>query len=96
MISSLNKEKELHHLYISKYNINKNYDIFTQLFDTCVSPVFLYAGETCGFNNFRKYDQIQNKAMRFFLDIHKYALMLGFQCDLEWAPLSLDRYVSAT
>ena len=56
---------------------------FTHLFYSCVSPILLYANEACGSNKLKKCDQIQHRAMRFFLVVHKYAPILSLQGDMS-------------
>ena len=51
--------------YLCKYNVtcsNKRKD-----------NELSYGSEACGYNNFKKCGQIQHRAMRFFLGVHKYA-----------------------
>ena len=54
----------------------------------------LYGSEECGYNKFTKCDQIQYRAMRFFLGVHKYAPVAGLQGDMGWISLSINRCIS--
>ena len=50
--------------------------------------------EACGYNEFKKFDQTQFRAMRFLLGVHKYDPILGLQCDMGWVYLSVNRYLA--
>ena len=54
----------------------------------------LYGSEACGYNKFTECDQIQYRAMRSFLSLHKYAPILGLRRDMEWVSLSVNRRMS--
>ena len=82
---------------ISKYNVYKklSYNVFTHLLNTCISPIMLYGSEACGYNKFKKYNQIQHRAKRFYLRVHKYAPIAGIQGDIGWVSLSvIDRHIA--
>ena len=80
---------------IAKYNAFKdfNFDVYTYLFNICISSVIMYGSEACGYNKFDKCDNIQYRAMRFFLEVNKYTPNLGLQRDMGWVSLSVERPV---
>ena len=58
---------------ISKYNVFNNftYDMYLQLYDTCVAPIMLYGAETFGYLKVSQFETIQKRALRFFMGVHK-------------------------
>ena len=64
---------------IAKYkNMNYiGYDTYTKLFDTGVSPVLEYGSEVWGYGKFENIQQVQNKAIRIFLGVHRFAPIVG-------------------
>lgn len=66
-------------------------DSYKKLFDTCVTPVLHYSAGIWGFKQYTKCDQVQNKAMRIFLGVHKFAPVLALQGDIGWYPCTLLR-----
>ena len=81
---------------ISKYYVYRNfcYNVFTHLFNTCISLIMLSGSEACGYNKFKKCDQIQYRAMRFFLGVHKYAPIFRIQGDMGCVSLTVDRHIA--
>ena len=67
--------------------------IFSPTYLVLVFLRFCYS-EACGYNTFNRCDHIQYRAMRFFLDVQKYAPIIGLQDDMGWVSLSVDRHVS--
>ena len=60
---------------IYKYKkINRlEYYRYTKLFQSSVCPILDYASEVWGYKKFPQIDAIQNKAIRIFLGVHKFA-----------------------
>ena len=81
---------------IGRYNTYKNFnfDIFTYLFNSCVSSIMLYGSEACGFCKFVCCDKIQHRVIRFFLGVHKYEPILRLHGEMGWVSLSVQRRVS--
>ena len=49
-----------------------------------LSSILLYGSETCGYNKFNKCDQIQSRAIRFFLGIHKGIPFIVLDLKVTW------------
>ena len=81
---------------ISKYkNINNmGYKTFTKCFESYVCPVLDYSSEIWGYVNAPKIDTVQNKAMRVFLGVHKFAANQMLDGDMGWYPSKLRRQFS--
>ena len=80
---------------ITKFRSLKDtgYKTYTKLFDTGVVPVLNYGSEIWGYGRFEKCDYIMNRAMRFFLGVHKFAPTCGVQGDMGWLSMKYRRYI---
>lgn len=65
------------------------YQTFTKCYYTCVSPITEYGSEIWGFVNYHKVETVQQKAMRVFLGVHKYAANDFLYGDMGWYPSKL-------
>ena len=79
----------------SKFRTIKNMGIVTysKLFDNCVMPVLHYCAGVWGLQKCDSLQHVQNRAMRFYLGVHKFAPTLGMLGDLGWYPLELYRKI---
>jgi hypothetical protein len=80
--SLLNKYKKLNGL---------SYNVFTKLFRTCICPILDYGSEIWGAQKYHKIDQIQNRAMRAYLGVHKFAPIAGIQGEMGWTSSLVRR-----
>ena len=80
----------------SKFKVMKNmgFSTFTSLFEKCVSPVLDYSSEIWGFKKYVKAEQVEQRAMRFFLGVHRFAPILGIQGDMGWIPSNIRWTIS--
>ena len=71
---------------ISKFKYFKDigYHTFTKLYQTGVKPIFEYGSAIWGFNKDKYSQQIQNRAIRYYLGVHKNATSLALQADMGW------------
>jgi hypothetical protein len=60
------------------------YSTYTKLYKACVVPVMDYSSEIWGFKNYTKPNVIQNRAMRIFLGVHRFAPVAGLEGDMAW------------
>ena len=81
---------------ISKYKhlSNMGYNTFTKCFESYVCPVLDYSSEVWGSVMGQKIDAVQNKAMRVFLGVHKFAANQMLDGDMGWYPSKLRRKIS--
>ena len=68
-----------------------HYDVFKKIYDTCVSPIMDYCGAVWGFKDYAKCNTVQNRALRSFLGVHRYAPNLAIQGDTGWTPPIIRR-----
>ncbi len=70
----------------SKFKILKGlgYKTYTKMYETGVVPILDYCSGVWGFNRSSKADGIQNRAIRWFLGVHKFAANLAVNGDMGW------------
>lgn len=59
---------------------------FQKLFYSCVAPIIDYNAAIWGFKGFNCIDNVQNKAIRYFLGVHKFAPKSAIIGDMGWLP----------
>ena len=69
------------------------YTTFTKLFDTGVLSILNFGAEVWGFGKHQKCDVVINKAMRYFLGVHKYVPTAALHGDMAWLSLKYRRYI---
>ena len=52
-----------------------------------------YAAEIWGYKDFKFCKNIQNRAVRYYLEVHKFAPIAGMQGDLGWLATKFRRYI---
>lgn len=57
---------------------------FTKLYNSMVESVLLYAAGVWGFEETKECKAIQNRAIRYFLGVHKYTTKLAIEGDMGW------------
>jgi hypothetical protein len=83
---------------ISKYKSLKGmgFATFTKLFNACVTPILCYCSST--YKRYAKLCQVQYRAMRVFLGVHRFTAIPAMQGDMGWLSVralqwkSLGRY----
>ena len=80
---------------IAKFKTLKNvgYDTFTKLFNLGVRPVYEYAAGIWGFHKASAIDKVQNRAMRYFLGVHKFAPNAALTSEMGWIRPQSERYI---
>ena len=78
---------------INKFKLLKNvgYETFTKLFRCGVTSVMEYGSSIWGFKKAPEIDMIQNRAMHYFLGVHKYTPIAGMLGDMGWYQQSIGR-----
>lgn len=76
-----------------RYNDDITYEAYTKLFECNVNPVTDYGAEIWGFRKESNTDQVQLKAIRNFLGVHKHAPNLAILSDMGWIPSPIRRKV---
>ena len=72
-----------------------NYRTYTKLYNACVWPIMDYCSSIWGFQNFNYAEKVQNRAIRYFLGLHRNAPALAFQGDMGWMIPKYKYYISA-
>ena len=70
------------------------YDTFTKLFFSNVAPITDYGSEIWGYSNSPKREAVDQKAMRIFLGVHKYACNEFLNGEMGWFPTKLRHKMS--
>jgi len=80
---------------ITKFKSMKNvgYQTFTKLFTSGVQPVYEYGAEVWGFNKAYAIDKVQNRAIRYYLGLHKFAPNAALTSEMGWLKPNVGRYL---
>ena len=80
---------------ITKFKSLKDvgYTTFKKLFESGVKPITEYGSGVWGYARAKECEIIQNRAMRYFLGVHRFAPIAGMIGDLGWIRPYLERYV---
>jgi hypothetical protein len=81
---------------ISKIHNYKDcgYKSFTKLFESCVIPILDYCASVWGFKHYQSIDNIQYRAIRYYLGVHRFAPKLALTGDTGWLPSNYRRWIS--
>ena len=82
---------------ISKFQELKNggYNTYTKLYNSGVAPFLEYSCAVWPCAKANEIDIIQNRAMRYFLGVHKEAPTAGSSGDMGWIKHCYSRYLCA-
>ena len=75
---------------IHKYR-DFRFNTFTTLFNSCVVPIVDYCSGILGYADNMKCDSLQNRAIRYFLGVHKFTPKLAINGDMGWISSSVRR-----
>lgn len=73
---------------------NMGHKTFTKCYEAYVCPVLDYSSEIWGYINASKMDSVQNKGMRVFLGVHRYAANQMIEGDMGWFPSKIRRKIN--
>jgi hypothetical protein len=65
---------------------------FEKLFNSCVVPILDYGSSTWGYKRYQTVENVQNRAMRYFLGVHRFAPLLALYGDTGWIPCTYRRW----
>ena len=60
------------------------FEAYSKLHNSCVVPVTDYCSGVWGFWNFPKSDIVQNRAIRYYLGVHRFTPTLALSGDMGW------------
>ena len=72
---------------------NVGFETFTKLYSAGVSPILEYGSGIWGFVQANNIDKIHQRAMRYYLGVHKYAPNAGLYSDVGWLSPKYSRYI---
>ena len=80
---------------INKYQtINGlGYYTYTSLFNSGICPILDYCSEIWGYKNYSEIDAIQNKAIRIYLGVHRFAPIAALNGDMGWTHSQVRRHI---
>ena len=70
------------------------YNTFTKLFDSCVSPILDYCSGVWGHKKCDKIESVQNRAMKHFLGINRFAPTYAVRGDMGWFSCHYRRNIN--
>ena len=62
------------------------FSTYSKLYQACVCPVIDYVAGVWGFKHYAKSESVHNRAMRYFLGVHKFTPTLAIMGDMGWEP----------
>ena len=79
---------------ISKLQTLKEFGIKTyeKLFQICVIPILDYHSSVWGYKDYSVIDAVQNRSIRYFLGVHRFAPKLAINGDIGWLPAKERRW----
>ena len=82
---------------ITKFKQFKNigYKTFTKLYNSGVSSILDYGASVWGYSNHKYGQQVQNRAIKYFLGVHKNAPNLAVQSEMGWLNVQYHFYTCA-
>jgi exonuclease III len=63
---------------------NLVFKTYSKLYESCIIPIMDYAAGVWGFPNYDRPNTVQNRAIRSFLGVHRYASNVAIQGDVGW------------
>jgi hypothetical protein len=71
---------------IAKYKCNPNmgYATYTRLFQNCVAPILDYGAHITGGHVWKELEDVQARAERVFLGVHKFTAKAAITADMNW------------
>ena len=70
------------------------YNTFTKLYKSYICPILDYGSEIWGIGRHAKIDQIQNRAIRAYLGVHRFAPTPGLEGDMGWTRSLTRRQIN--
>ena len=67
---------------------------YSQLYYSCVVPVLDYCSGVWGSKSFDKIDMIQNRAIRYFMGVHRFTPILAITGDMGWVVSTNRRWAN--
>ena len=80
----------------SKVQVLKNigFESYTKLYNACVTSVLDYCSSVWGFGKHDKCDVVQNRALRFYLGVHRFTPTHAITGDTGWISCRNRRHIN--
>ena len=59
---------------------------YEKLYSSCVVPILDYQSSIWGYKDYNDIDSVQNRSIRYFLGVHRFAPKLAINGDVGWMP----------
>jgi len=79
---------KVHHLKHFGFNS------YTKLYNSCVIPIMDYCSSIWGYKQQQSIDNVQNRALRYFLGVHRFTPTLALTGDSGWLPSMYRRWTN--
>jgi len=81
---------------ISKIHMLKDLGMksYEKLYESCVVPILDYCSGVWGYRKYQSCDNVQNRAIRYFLGVHRFAPLLAINGDVGWLPSIYRRWLN--
>ncbi|XP_060563130.1 uncharacterized protein LOC132722622 [Ruditapes philippinarum] len=70
------------------------FNTFEKLFDSCVVPIMNYCSSVWGYRKYQVMENVQHRAIRYYLGVHRFAPILAITGDIEWVPTNYRRWLN--
>lgn len=70
-----------------------SFTTYSQLFDSMVAPILFYAAGVWGYEEAIECNSVQNRAMRYFLGVHKFTPRAAIEGEMGWEPCVVKQTV---
>jgi hypothetical protein len=66
---------------------------YSKLFHSGVTPILDYCSGIWGFNSFKSIDDVQNRAIRYFMGVHRFCPLPAIEGDMGWQTSLVRRHI---
>jgi hypothetical protein len=67
---------------------------FEKLYESCIVPIMDYCSGVWGYKTFQSIENIQHRAIRHYLGVHRFTPILALNGDMGWIPTQYRRWIS--
>ena len=74
-------------IHKTKHNFDLGYETYTKLFHSMVTPILDYCNGVWNIGkNCKRFDNVQNRAIRYYCRLNKTSPIAGMNGDMGWTP----------
>ena len=67
---------------------------YEKLVSSCVFPVLDYCSTVWGYKQYKQLDNVQHRAIRYYLGVHRFAPIAAITGDIGWLPAKYRRWLN--